>query len=263
MKHLSIIALASVTVLGAAAAPALGATTRAATSSELAAMASAIHANPVGLGNTPQASYRLAKGVVYTSCQRWAKVNLVPTASAKGTFQASRAVMVRSAGTTTWSVMDVGTDRVDCSVVPPIVGTALNLTSEAGTCGVGAPPATLANPTVTGWQLMKRFFNYLEPSNAAKLKAFIAPSYFIRRFNGTDLNKTAYLVNHPTFSNAGVLVNSAEYSNGQITVASMNWQTTVPGAYLPSLSTFVWVNGIWQITSFARFAPVAELPASS
>jgi hypothetical protein len=82
----------------------------------------------------------------------------------------------------------------------------------------------------------------------------------IKRANLTSSNKTQYLASHPTYDNAGILVNEAVYANGQLSVNATNWQTTVPNVYTPSLYTFAWVNGGWQMTSFAKFADVPALP---
>lgn len=264
MNRKPLIALVGAAALGAIAAPAMGASVVNATASQKAAITSAIHSTAVaGLNQVPQANYTVGKTVVYAGGRNWAKANLVATAASKDNFQNAVAVLARTGGSNTWAVLDIGSSGVGCAVAPVGVVKAFGQAVNAS-CGIGngyvAAPATLANPATTGWQLINRFFTYLQPANSSKLAAFLSDSWIIKRSNLTSANKTQYLASHPTYDNAGILVNEAVYANGLLSVNATNWQTTVPNVYTPALYTFAWVDGGWQMTSFAKFADVPALP---
>ena len=63
--------------------------------------------------------------------------------------------------------------------------------------------------------MINRFFTALNPGNKAKLTAFLADSFIIKRSNLTSEDKTTYLTNYPTYENSGILVNSAAYAHGE------------------------------------------------
>ena len=261
MKRLPALAVAGALALGIAATPALAAPkANKASATQLAAMTKAVQMSPVaGMNQVPTANYSVRNGLIYAGSSYWGKVSI---ASRSATFQGATAVLVRPAGGSAWTVVDVGTSDTGCWVVPLGVAAAFKL--GGATCGIGdgyvAAPQTLKNPTLTGYQLTQRFYNYLNPQNQAKLDAFLADGFFIQRANNTAANKAAYLANHPTYNDAVLRVDNANYGDGLLTVGGVNWQTTVPNTYVPVLFTYAWVNGGWQMVSFARFAPSATLP---
>lgn len=264
MKRLPALAVAGALALGIAATPALAAPkANKATASQLAAMAKAVHTSPVaGMNQVPTTSYAVRNGLVYAGSSYWGKVSIASTSS---TFQGATAVLVRPAGGSGWTVVDVGTSDVGCSVAPTGVAAAFKLGGP--NCGIGngyAPaPQTLKNPTLTGYQLTMRFFKYLNPEYQSQLNAFLADAFFIHRANNTGANKAQYLANHPTYNNALLRVDNANYGDGLLTVSGVNWQTTVPNTYVPVMYTYAWVNGTWQLLSFARFAASTTLPPPS
>lgn len=255
------IAAVGLVAAGAAVTPALAApTAQRASAAQLAAMDRAVRTSPVaGMNQVPAASYSVRRGRVYAGSSYWGLVNIV---SRNDDFQSAIAVLARPAGGSAWTVLDVGTSMVGCRVVPVGVAQAFGL-GGAG-CGIGngytAAPQTLSNPTLTGYQLTMRFFNYLNPQNQARLSNFLAGAFLIQRANNTAENRTQYLANHPTFNDAVLRVDNAEYADGLLTVGGVNWQTTVPNTYIPVLYTYAWVNGQWQLLSFARFAASPTLP---
>lgn len=261
MKRLPALAVAGAVALGIAATPALAAPkANKATAAQLAAMAKAVQTSPVaGMNQVPTSSYAVRNGMVYAGSSYWGKVSI---ASTSPTFQGATAVLVRPAGGSAWTVVDVGTSDTGCWVAP--VGVAAAFKLGGATCGIGdgymAAPQSLKNPTLTGYQLTMRFFNYLNPQNQSKLEAFLADGFLIQRANNTAANKAAYLANHPTYNDAVLRVDNANYGDGLLTVGGVNWQTTVPNTYVPVLYTYAWVDGAWQLLSFARFAPSATLP---
>ena len=266
MKRPFLTALVGAVVLGATVAPAVGASVVNATASQKAAITTAIQTTSVaGLNQVPQANYTVGKTVLYAGSKYWARASIVPTSAAKATFQGSIAVLARSGGTNTWTVLDIGTSEVGCRVAPVGVVKAFGQYNNRG-CGIGAGgfphPTTLANPTTTGWQLIHRFFTDLSPGNKAKLTAFLADSFIIKHPNLISEDKKTYLTNYPPYENSGILVNSAMYAHGKLSVNATNWQTTVPNVYTPSLYTFSWDHetGSWQMTSFAKFADIPALP---
>ena len=266
MKRPFLTALVGAVALGATVAPAVGASVVNATASQKAAITTAIQTTSVaGLNQVPQANYTVGKTVLYAGSKYWARASIVPTSAAKATFQGSIAVLARSGGTNTWTVLDIGTSEVGCRVAPVGVVKAFGQYNNRG-CGIGAGgfphPTTLANPTTTGWQLIHRFFTDLSPGNKAKLTAFLADSFIIKHPNLISEDKKTYLTNYPPYENSGILVNSAMYAHVKLSVNATNWQTTVPNVYTPSLYTFSWDHetGSWQMTSFAKFADIPALP---
>ncbi|MFM9019511.1 MAG: hypothetical protein ACKORG_08760 [Actinomycetota bacterium] len=261
MKRLPALAVAGAVALGIAATPALAAPkANKASAAQLAAMAKAVQSSPVaGMNQVPTSSYAVRNGMVYAGSSYWGKVSI---ASKSDTFQGATAVLVRPAGGSAWTVVDVGTSDTGCWVAP--VGVAAAFKLGGATCGIGdgymAAPQSLKKPTLTGYQLTMRFFNYLNPQNQSKLEAFLADGFLIQRANNTAANKAAYLANHPTYNDAVLRVDNANYGDGLLTVGGVNWQTTVPNTYVPVLYTYAWVDGAWQLLSFARFAPSATLP---
>jgi len=261
VKRLPVLALAGAVALGIAATPALAAPkANKATSAQLAAMAKAVQSSPVaGMNTVPTSSYAVTNGLVYAGSSYWGKVSI---ASRSSSFQGATAVLVRPAGGSGWTVVDVGTSDVGCRVAPTGVAAAFKL--GGANCGVGngytPAPRTLANPTLTGYQLTMRFFKYLNPQYQAQLSTFLADAFFIRRANNTGENRAQYLANHPTYNDAVLRVDNANYGDGLLTVSGVNWQTTVANTYVPVLYTYAWVRGRWQLLSFARFAPSTTLP---
>lgn len=261
MKTLPALAAAGALALAVAVAPALSApVAQRATSGQLAAMTVAVQNSPVaGINRVSTSAYRVRNALVYTGSPAWGRVSL---ASRSSDFQGSTAVLVRPAGGSAWTVVDVGTFGVGCRVVPVGVATAFNLGGSG--CGIGngyqAAPATLRNPVLTGYQLVMRFFNNLNPQNQSRLQAFLADGFTIQRANGTMANKAQYLANHPTYNNAVLRVDAAQYAAGLLTVNSVNWQTTVANVFSPTQYTFAWVNGAWQLVSFNRYGASATLP---
>lgn len=261
MKRLPALAVAGAVALGIAATPALAAPkANKATAAQLAAMAKAVQTSPVaGMNQVPTSDYAVRNGRVYAGSSYWGKVSI---ASTSPTFQGATAVLVRPAGGSAWTVVDVGTSDTGCWVAP--VGVAAAFKLGGATCGIGdgymAAPQSLKNPTLTGYQLTMRFFNYLNPQNQAKLEALLADAFFIRRADNTAQNRTQYLANHPTYNNAVLRVDSANYGDGLLTISGVKWQTTVPSTYVPVLYTYAWVNGTWRLVSSTRFTPSATLP---
>jgi hypothetical protein len=163
----------------------------------------------------------------------------------------------------------VGAVALGVAVVPAVsAGAPAPHRSAASHGGVASSkgctpaPKSLPNPNLTGFQLIQRFFNNLNPGSKAKLTAFLADSFIIKRSNMSSQNKATYLAAYPAYPNWGILVNEAVYADAQLSVNATNWQTTVPNVYTPSLYTFAWVKCGWQMTSFAKFANATTLQAT-
>lgn len=255
------LAAAGLIAAGTAVSPALAApTSKKASAAERAAMAKAISTSPVaGINQLSQASYTVRYARVYSGSSYWGMASIVPRSD---DVQGATVVLARPAGGSAWTVLDVGTSDVGCRVVPRGVAVAFKL--GGANCGIrnGYTPApqTLSNPTLTGYQLTMRFYKYLNPQNQAKLRRFLAGAFVIQRANNTVANRTQYLANHPTFTDGVIRVDTANYASGLLTVGGINWQTTVPNTYIPVLFTYAWVNGQWQMVSFAKFAASPTLP---
>jgi|GEM_PF-1981004 len=121
-------------------------------------------------------------------------------------------------------------------------------------------PEKLANPELTGFQLVQRFENNLAPDRGAQLARFLSGAFIIRRSDGSTLNRAQYLQNHPFFPGRQLKVFEAEYAAPVLTVSAVAWSLPAT-SYAPGLFSFAWINGGWKMTAFAKFPDQATLPA--
>ena len=141
-----------------------------------------------------------------------------------------------------------------------VAGMAAAALAAGATAAPAPAPKTLPNPELTAFQLIQRFENNLAPNRARQLSAFLSRAFIIRRADGTTANRAQYLRNHPYYPDWQAKVYDAEYAAPVLTVSSVAWALSVPGAYNPGLFSFAWQDGGWKLTGFARFASQSTLP---
>ena len=153
MKRPFLTALVGAVALGATVAPAVGASVVNATASQKTAITTAIQTTSVaGLNQVPQANYTVGETVLYAGSKYWARASIVATPAARATFQGSIAVLARSGGTNTWTVLDIGTSGVGCRVAPERRG-GRHLVSTTAPVVESEP---VPSPTQPRWQTRPR-----------------------------------------------------------------------------------------------------------
>ena len=151
------------------------------------------------------------------------------------------------------------TTRTAAAIAAALTAACLAVPASAAS-GPAPAPRSLANPELTGFQLVQRFENNLAPDRGAQLARFLSGAFIIRRSDGTTLNRAQYLANHPFFPGRQLKVLEAEYAPPVLTVSAVAW--TLPATtYAPGLFSFAWINGGWKMTAFAKFPEQATLPA--
>jgi hypothetical protein len=134
----------------------------------------------------------------------------------------------------------------------------------------GDSSATLANPDQTGSELVNRYITLLKDKDTEGLRAFISDAFIIQRADGSNSEKAAYLQNIPEIGEFTITDVSALQANDALIV---RWFLTVDevingqpysGEPAPRLSTFVYQDGGWRLSSHANFnaPPSANPPAA-
>ena len=134
----------------------------------------------------------------------------------------------------------------------------------------GETAATLDNPDKTGGELVNQYVTLLKNKDVDGLRAFISDAFIIQRADGSNDEKAAYLQNIPEIGEYTITDVTALQANDALIV---RWFLTVDevingqrysGEPAPRLSTFVYDDGSWRLSSHANFnaPPAANPPAS-
>ena len=124
LKRLSCSSLIAVLVLAAVVPVALA--SRPASRSQSRAITRAVRTTTVASVNkVPAREYRVT-GIKITTLPSarngaWAIAQITPTGRFKNTLQGATVILVRSAGTSIWTAIDVGTSEVGCGATPNAV----------------------------------------------------------------------------------------------------------------------------------------------
>jgi hypothetical protein len=129
----------------------------------------------------------------------------------------------------------------------------------------GETAATLDNPDQTGSELVNQYITLLKNKDVDGLRDFLSDAFIIQRADGSTDQKTAYLLNIPDIGEFTITDVTALQANDALIV---RWLLTVDevingrrysGEPAPRLSTFVYEDGDWRLSSHANFnAPPAE-----
>lgn len=127
----------------------------------------------------------------------------------------------------------------------------------------------LGRPEATGKDLSNKFMTLLHNKDTAGLQTFLSDAFIIQRADGSSSAKTEYLTNLPVVNQYTVQDVQARQDGPVLTV---KWDLevdevidgkTYSGRPAPRLSTYVWHDSSWRMTSHANFnAPVADPTAS-
>jgi Tfp pilus assembly protein PilO len=128
----------------------------------------------------------------------------------------------------------------------------------------------LDNPDQTGTELVNQYITLLKNKDVDGLRAFISDAFIIQRADGSNDEKAAYLQNMPEIGDFKITDVTALQADDALIV---RWFLTVDEvingqtyskAPAPRLSTFVYDDGSWRLTSHANFnAPDAATPPAS
>ena len=119
--------------------------------------------------------------------------------------------------------------------------------------------ATLENPDQTGSELVNEYITLLKDKDVGGLRDFLSDAFIIQRADGSNDEKTAYLENIPDIGEFTITEVTALQANDALIV---RWFLTVDevingqrygGDPAPRLSTFVYQDGDWRLTSHANF----------
>jgi hypothetical protein len=134
----------------------------------------------------------------------------------------------------------------------------------------GGSAATLDNPDETGSELVNEYITLLQQKDEAGLRSFLSDAFIIQRADGSSAEKAAYLENLPDIGEFTITEVTAHQAEDALIVRWLltvneviNGQTysTEPA---PRLSTFVYLDGDWRLSSHANFnAPESASPPAA
>lgn len=133
------------------------------------------------------------------------------------------------------------------------------LVAAAVGCGSDDSAPTLSNPDQTGAELTNRFITILADKDSAELEEFLSKAFILQRASGSFATKADYVGNIPDIGPFEITGVSAKQDDDSLVVKwSMVVQEvidsqTYSGDPAPRLSTFVWRDGRWQLSSHANF----------
>lgn len=117
----------------------------------------------------------------------------------------------------------------------------------------------LAQPEQTGRELADRFLRLIQQKDMAGLQSFLSDAFIIQRAEGMHYTKSEYLQRLPELGPYTISdVQARQHDNTLVVRYSLSVQQVVEGRPYrtepaPRLSTFVWADGRWQMTSHANF----------
>ncbi len=136
---------------------------------------------------------------------------------------------------------------------------AIVLVAAAAACGSDDSAPTLSDPDQTGDELTNRFITLLAGKDAAGLEKFLSEAFILQRASGSSATKADYLPTIPNIGPFEISDLSARQDNDILVVKwRMAIQEVIDGKSYstkpaPRLSTFVWRDGRWQLSSHANF----------
>lgn len=145
-----------------------------------------------------------------------------------------------------------------------VAGGAVHGQSASPAGDVAAAPV-LEDPTATGTQLVTAYVTAIADGDSTEVGALLASGFQIVRANGDHWDKEDYLAQGlPTITDWSITDVDATQSGTALTVYWMLTSTEVvdgtsqPSGAAPRLSSFVWQDGQWLLTSHANFGAVSR-----
>jgi hypothetical protein len=130
--------------------------------------------------------------------------------------------------------------------------------------------ARLDNPDETGAALVNEYITLLQDEDIDGLRSFLSDAFIIQRADGSTDEKAAYLQNIPQIGEFTITDITALQADDALIV---RWFLTVKevingqpfsGEPAPRLSTFVYQDGDWRLSSHANFnAPESANPPAA
>jgi hypothetical protein len=143
----------------------------------------------------------------------------------------------------------------------PIALSAVVLGLGAASCGDDEDSApTLDDPSATGTELVDEHFTHLVDGDEQGLDGLLSDAFTVQRADGSTATKDEYLAELPELKDFEIGDLSARQDGPALVVgydqtveAEQIGGTRFQGGSAPRLSTFVWQDGDWYLTSHANF----------
>jgi hypothetical protein len=128
-------------------------------------------------------------------------------------------------------------------------------------CGGGDEGApALEDPTATSADLVDEYFSLLAARDTEGLDEFLSEAFIVQRSDGSSATKDEYLADYPEVGQFRISDLTARQDGDALVVRydSAVEEERIEGerftaAPAPRLSTFVWSDGDWRLTSHANF----------
>jgi hypothetical protein len=124
----------------------------------------------------------------------------------------------------------------------------------------------LTNPDQEGSELVNEYARLIKEHDVQGLEEFISDAFIIQRADGSNSEKAAYLENLPTITGEVEITDVSALQAGDALV--VRWVISVSEVIdgrsfssdpAPRLSTFVYEDGSWRLSSHANFiAPASD-----
>jgi hypothetical protein len=144
--------------------------------------------------------------------------------------------------------------------LPAVLALAV-LLAGASACGDddrdGAP--SLDDPGATAAELVDEYFTLLSAGDGSGLEELLSDAFVVQRADGSTATKDEYLTDLPEIERFEVSDLLARQDGDALVVRyEQTVQETIGGERLrtdpaPRLSTFVWADGRWRLSSHANF----------
>jgi hypothetical protein len=128
-----------------------------------------------------------------------------------------------------------------------------------GCSGSDDSAPTVRDLDAAGRDLVVEYMTLLQRGDTAALDRFLSPAFQVTRADGAASDKAAYLTNPPKVETFEISTVHAAQDGAVLTVRwAVKVNETIDGKPVgvgeaPRLSTFVWSDGRWRLTSHANF----------
>ena len=134
----------------------------------------------------------------------------------------------------------------------------------------GNSASRLNSPVETGTELVNRYITLLQEKDVEGLRDFLSDAFMIQRADGSNSEKTAYLQNIPQIGEFTITdVSALQAADALIVRWSLTVDEVINGQTYSTepaarLSTFVYQDGDWRLSSHANFnAPESANPPAA
>lgn len=126
-------------------------------------------------------------------------------------------------------------------------------------CGSDNDAPNLGQPNQTGRELTEQFIRLIQQKDVNGLQSFLSDAFILQRAEGQHYTKSEYLTRLPEIGQYTISdVQARQDGNALVVRWSFTVQQVIEGQPYrtdpaPRISTFIWADGRWQMTSHANF----------